>query len=278
MLSWQIGEHGVSRLIWCVWGLCGIVVAGCGPAGSPSDPPRSSAAQDQAPLRVAAASDLTYALPDVLAAFEGETRIKAEAVFGVSGQLSAQIKQGAPYDLFLAANESYIADLAAAGAVVPATVKAYTQGSLVVALRSEIGDRVHAFEDLAGPEFKRIAIANPAFAPYGRAAKQALERSGLWARVESRVVLGESVRQALVYLERGEVEAAIVGRALVRGDSYRMLAVDRKLYDPIVQGMGVIVSSKRQDDARRLQEFILGVKGREILGRYGFIAAPDQRG
>ena len=201
-----------------------------------------------------------------------------EATFLSSGVLAQQIKQGAPYDVFMAANEAFVRDLAGGGFVRPDSVQAYARGSLVLAVHGDLGDRIRSLADLARPEVKKIALANPEAAPYGKAGKQALERAGLWQSLQPRIVMAESVRQALLYAQKGDAEAGLVGRAIAecpRGPVDR----DRSgLYDPIVQAMGIVADSSRQTDAeasrsscsgrgRRSRSLDSSRRGRSSAGR-----------
>ena len=226
------------------------------------------------PLRVAAASDLQAALPEVVAAFRAASGVTVEASFGPSGQLAEQVRQGAPVDVFLAANRRYVDDLGRSGDLKPDSVRAYAVGSLVLAVRSESTGMVRSLGDLAKPEVKRVAIANPEVAPYGAAAKQALRRAGLWAAVEPKLAVAGSVRQALEAVRAGDAEAGLVGRALVGGEAVAVVDVDASLYDPIVQGMGIVAGSRRPGDAAKFAAFLVGDAGQAILARRGFAPPP----
>ncbi len=233
----------------------------------------SAAAQ---PLRVAAASDLQRVLPRLIERFQNQapTTVKPTLTLEASGQLAEQIKAGAPFDLFLSANVRFVSDLAAAGLVEPASVRPYARGSLVLCLHRAAGDQVRGLADLSRPEIKRIAIANPDYAPYGLAARQALERSGLWSRLESRIVRASSVRQAMIYVQNGDAEAALVSHALADDPDVRVIAVDDALYDPLIQALGIVAATSRHDDASALAQFILGGEGQAILRESGFLS-PD---
>ncbi len=178
--------------------------AGCGsvrvdPATAKPDPGRGTApeAGSATPLRIAAASDLQLALPRLLDRFQDRMGTASTPVFLASGKLAEQIKQGAPFDVFMAANESFVRDLADGGFIHPESVQPYARGSLVLAVYHELGDTVRSLADLNKPEVKKIALANPVTAPYGKAGKQALERAGLWEKLQPKIVQAESVRQAL---------------------------------------------------------------------------------
>ncbi len=250
------------------------VAPGAGPA--PGVVARGNSA---AALRLAAASDLQLALPRLLERFQARTGIATSPpVFQASGQLAEQIKQGAPFDVFLAANEAFVRDLAGGGFIRPESVHPYARGSLVLAVYHEVGDRVRTLADLSEPEVKKIALANPATAPYGKAGQQALERSGLWTRLESKIVLAESVRQALLYAQKGDAEAALVGRAIATVPGIRLVELDPGLYDPIVQALGIVATTPRPADAEAFIRFILGEDGQAILKEFGFQPVPTPAG
>jgi molybdate transport system substrate-binding protein len=239
---------------------------GVGPAPGAAARPSAAAA-----VRLAAASDLQLVLPKLLDRFQARTGIATSPpVFLASGQLAQQIAQGAPFDIFLAANESFVRDLAAGGLIVPESVHPYARGSLVLAVYHEFGDQIRTLADLAAPVVRKIALANPVTAPYGKAGQQVLERAGLWARLQSKIVLAESVRQALLYAQKGDAEAALVGRAIATVPGIRVIELDPGLYDPIVQALGIVANTPRQADAEAFVQFILGDEGQAILKEFGF--------
>jgi molybdate transport system substrate-binding protein len=230
---------------------------------------------DPAILRVAAASDLRHVFPRLSERFEKQTGIKATASFGASGQLAEQIKQGAPFDIFLAANRPFVDDLSAQGLIKPDSIRPYARGSLVLAVYRELADHVRSLEDLTKPVVKKIALANPDTAPYGKAGKQALERAGLFERLEPKIVIAESVGQAMIYAQKGDAEAALIGRAIAQAPEIQVVEIDAKLYDPIVQALGILNSSKRTAGARAFAEFVLGEDGQSILAEFGL--AQDKK-
>ena len=225
------------------------------------------------PLRIAAASDLQLALPKLTDRFQASSGIVASITFGASGQLAEQIKQGAPFDVFLSANETFVQGLAVGGFVKPDSVRRYARGSLVLAVYHDVGDKVQTLADLARPEVKKIALANPATAPYGKAGKQALENAGLWDQLQPKIVIAESVRQALLYVQKGDVEAALVGRAIANVPEVRPVEVDTQLYDPIIQALGIIAASSRGADAEKFVHFVLDAEGQAKLKEFGFRSA-----
>jgi molybdate transport system substrate-binding protein len=264
--GWMLRRSGfgLEELALCLLLLsivgCGRTIATPGPA---------------TPLRIAAASDLQLALPKLRDQFQAKTGIATELSFGASGRLAEQIKAGAPFDVFLAANQAFVHDLAGAGLVKPESVHSYARGSLVLAVYHEQGDQVRSLADLTQPELKKIALANPETAPYGKAGKQALERAGLWSRLTHKIVFADSVRQALLYAQNGDAEAALVGRAIADVPGIQVVDIDPALYDPIVQALGIVTASARAVDAEKFAQFVLGEEGQRILKDSGFAPAES---
>jgi molybdate transport system substrate-binding protein len=226
-------------------------------------------------VRVAAASDLTKAFEEVGREFETKTGIKPDFTFGSSGLLAKQIEQGAPFFVFAAANREFVDQVVKSGRCEAASIRQYARGHLVVWTRNGIAAPVK-LADLADERFKRIAIANPAHAPYGRAAKQALEKVDVWAKVADRMVLAENVQAAMRYAQQGEVDAAVVALSLaVVTDGGAFLRIDETLHDPLDQALVVCGNGEEADAARQLVTFIGSREGREIMTRYGFLL-PDE--
>lgn len=239
---------------------------GCGDS-KPSGPP---------PLRVAAASDLQMVMPVLISGFKLDSGVDVESVFGASGQLAQQIKAGGPFDLFLSANRAFVDDLAKSGAIQADSVRPFTRGSLVLAVYDLADPGVKGLADLAEAKIKSVAIANPETAPYGAAAKQALERAGLWEQVKPKLVIADSVRQALQFVESGNAEVGLVGKSLGKVKGVKMIPLPPDVCDPIVQAMGVVADSKRGHDAEAFARFLLGDVGQGILRDFGFLSvAPN---
>ena len=244
-----------------------VLVTGCG--GSPSTAPKPE------PLRIAAASDLQVVMPKLIERFSAATHVEVVATFGASGQLAQQVRQGAPFDVFLSANRKFVADLVEAKAIDPATVRDYAVGVLVLVVRDDLADTVKSLADLKHASVKHLAIANPDTAPYGAAAKQALERSGLWGVLEPKRVQSETVRQALQFVQTGNAEAAIVGSAIAKVNGVHSVAIPRDTYDTIWQSLGVTTTSKRPAEALAFTRFLLGDEARGILRDAGFGLSSD---
>lgn len=223
------------------------------------------------PLRIAAASDLQQVLPEIATRFELRHQVKVVCTFGSSGQLAEQLKAGAPFDLFLAANQRYVTDLAKAQVIASESVAPYARGELVLIVGDRANEHIGQISDLSKSEIRSIALANPQVAPYGKAAKETLEKAGLWSSVETKVVQAENVRQVLQFVTSGNAEAGFVGSALVRGvEGLKIVAVDPELYAPLVQYLGVIARSQQPEHAAAFREFLLGAEGQAMLRDHGF--------
>lgn len=227
-------------------------------------------------IRVAAASDLQAALPTVIEQFQKTHDIEVEPVFGSSGQLAKQIGQGGPFDLFLSANRAFVEDLASKGTIEPGSVQPYTRGTLVLVVNRKSGVDVRSLADLAKPEVKKIAIANPAFAPYGVAASQAIERSKLKDSIASKIVMADSVRHALQFVQTGNAEVGLVAHSVATVPEVESIAIDPALHDPIDQYQGIVARSAGSGGPRRAQsaaafaDFLRGEEGQAILKTFGF--------
>jgi molybdate transport system substrate-binding protein len=255
-----------------------IAFIGCFAAGCGGVPPPKQADGARESIRVAAASDLQNVLPALAARFTASSSIEVVPIFGASGQLAQQIRQGAPFDVFLSANEEFVRNLSSAGHIKADSVNVYAQGRLLLAVHSASKVTVNGLTDLTNSNVKRIAIANPELAPYGLAARQALEKSGLWDRLKPKIVQAETVRQAFQYVETGNAEAGLVAHSVRRIDGVQYHEVDIGLHEPIVQALGVIADTKHDAASRRFTGFILSDEGRKQLASSGFGPAPDRKG
>ena len=220
-------------------------------------------AQQPAPILVAAAADLARAQDSLAASFAKSGPYRVRFSLGASGMLARQIENGAPFDVFLSANEQFVRQLAAAGKL--EDIKIYAQGRLGLWSRS---GRIRTPADLAGPDVRHVAIANPLHAPYGLAAQQALEKLGLWEKLKPRLVLGENVQQAFEYAGTGNADAVITAWSLVFDRGGIQLPAD--LHAPIRQAGGVVSGSRNKAAATAFLEFLNGPAGRAVLERWGF--------
>ncbi len=230
-----------------------------------------SAKSDGKVVRIAAASDLAKAFGELGREFQTRTGITPHFTFGASGQLAKQITAGTPYFLFAAANTELVTQVVTAGKCDGTTAKHYGRGRIVVWTRADTPAPVK-LADLAEPRFRRIAVANPEHAPYGRAARQALEKAGLWATIEGRVVLTEDIQGTMRDTRDGKADAAIVALSLaVVSDGGAYLPIDPALHEPIDQQLVICGNGPEADAARQFSDFVGSREGREVMTRYGFV-------
>ncbi len=221
-------------------------------------------------LIIAAAADLVFALREVAPIFEKEYQAKVTLMFGSTGQLAQQIQHGAPFDVFFAADMAHVDDLRAKGTVLPDSVEPYAQGQIVLATQTS-RPALSALRDLTRDDVKRVAIANPTHAPYGMAAREALMSANVWPQVQPKLVYGENIRQALQFLQTGNVDAAIIALSVARVPEVHFSRIDPSLYKPIIQAAAVTARSRHADLARAFIRFVNGPQGRPIMKRFGFL-------
>lgn len=223
-------------------------------------------------LTVAAASDLTEAFAELERDFETNNKTKVVFVFGSTGMLTRQIENGAPMDLFAAADIDYVNQLEQKNLIIPGTKSVYARGRITMWTTTESALKIETISDLTRPEVRRIAIANPDHAPYGLAAQQALQKADIWDEVKPKLVYGDNIRQTLQYAETGNVDVSIVALSLSLRSKGRWTLIPGELHEPINQGLAVIKTTKNEAAARAFASFITAPRGREILGKYGFEA------
>ncbi len=242
-----------------------LICTSCGPSGG--DARRAAPAV----IHVAAASDLTRAFEELGRAFAARTGQRVAFTFGASGMLARQVREGAPFDLFASASSAFVDDVLATGACDRSTRALYAHGHLVVWSKRGVAPAA-ALADLADARFRRIAIANPEHAPYGRAAREALQNRRLWAALEPRIVYGENNRQAHQFAQSGNAEAALVALSLVIGTSDGAYTqVDQALHAPIDQTLVACLRGKNAAGGRAFASFVAGADGRGLMRRYGFL-------
>lgn len=237
-------------------------------------------AEDQAgpPLRVAAAADLEPVLPALLAQFQAKTGIRAEASYQSSGTLAAQILNGAPFDLFLAADLSFPQKVADGGLTITSRPIPYAQGTLALWARRDSRFFPPSLAALRDPSLRRLAVAHPEHAPYGRAAIASLTRLELIEELRGRLVLGENIAQTAQFAESGNAEMALLSLTLCltprlagEGGFVRMPADS---YPPIVQGAVVIKRAAHAQAARQLLDFLLSPAVQQQMAAHGLEPAP----
>jgi molybdate transport system substrate-binding protein len=242
--------------------------------GTPSV--RLAAAQNSCVVTVAAASDLTYAMKDIAADFEKSAACSVRLSFGSSGNFETQIENGAPFDVFFSADIEYPRTLEAKGLASPGSTYLYGIGKLILWVRNDSKlDVSKGLDALRDPSVKKIAIANPLHAPYGRAAEEALRKAGLYDAVKDRLVLGENISQTAEFAETGNADAGLLALSLVLSpalkDKGRYFQIPDGLYSSIQQGAVVLRGSKNLQSAQAFLDYIKTPAESATLERYGFV-------
>jgi len=227
-------------------------------------------------ITIAVAANVSYAIDDLKKAFEAKhPDIEVRVILGSSGKLTAQIRRGAPYGLFMSADMGYPEALERSGdAITPPRV--YAKGVLAL-FSPRPRDLSRGLETLLRPDIRRIAVANPRTAPYGKAAVQALKKAGLYEKLLGKFVYGESISQTLTYTLRA-ADIGIVAKSSLMSPKLRhfrqgthWVDVDPHLYTPIDQGIVLLRPAGGRADYRAFYDFILSDEARTIFKRYGYL-------
>ena len=233
-------------------------------------------------INVAAAADLSAALAEVAAIYEKRTGVKVKLSFGASGALTQQIQNGAPFDVFFSADMGYPQQLIAGGQAEGASLYRYAVGRLVlwVPKDSPLDVEHKGMDVLLDPSVKKISIANPEHAPYGRAAAAALKHYGLYEKLGDRLVMGENISQAAQFVESGNAQAGFVALAhaiapAMQGKG-KYWVVPAEAYPPLDQGVVLISHSPHAQEAAAFLEYVRTAEAAAVLQRYGF-SLPEQK-
>lgn len=235
-----------------------------------------------AELTVAAAADLAAPAREIAAGFEKQTGNTIRLTLGSSGNFFTQIESGAPFDVFLSADTSYPTKLGTEGFAAGGTYRVYAIGQLVLwAPAGTHVDLSKGMSALLDPTVHRIAIANPRFAPYGRAAVAAMQHFGVYDALRGKIIEGENISQAAQFVQSGNADAGLLAKSIVvasglsaRGQSWD---VPEDAYPAIEQAAVVITSSHQSELANRFLDYVTGPAGRAVLARYGFRFPEPQK-
>lgn len=225
------------------------------------------------PLRIAAAADLAPCMPALNAGFGGEASVTV--TIGASGNFHAQIRNGAPFDVFLSADTAYPQALAGAGLADSASLYVYALGQLVLWSADPRLDAGRGLKLLTDPAVRRIAIASPEIAPYGRAAKAALQQAGLWEQLQGKLVFGENVAQTMQFVESGNAQAGLVSKAHLR-DRPGGWVLPAGSYPALEQGAIVTARGQANPASARYLQFLRSERGRALLAGCGFLLPPGR--
>ena len=248
--------------------LCMFIITGANPAVAEE-------------ITIAAASDLNFAFKEIVAEYEKATGNRVKLTLGSSGNFFAQIQNGAPFDLYFSADIAYPWKLEEAGLTVPGSLFQYAVGRIVLWAGNESHlDLSKGLEVLREPTIKKIAIANPKHAPYGRAAVAAMEHAQVYDRVKDKLVLGENISQAAQFVESGAADVGIIALSLALAPPMqaagRYWEIPADAHPPIEQGAVVLNGGKNQERAKAFLSFIQGAEGQTMMKRHGF-AVPSPR-
>jgi molybdate transport system substrate-binding protein len=237
----------------------------------------STAAAQAGELTIAAASDLNFAFKELTAAFERRSGEHVKLSLGSSGNFFSQIQNGAPYDLYFSADIRYPQKLVENGLAVADSLYAYAVGRLVIWVpnTSSLPLEQKGLDVLLDPSVKKIAIANPKHAPYGRAAVSAMEQARIYASVKDRLVLGENISQAAQFVESGAADVGVIALSLALAPPMkaagRYWEIPASAHPAIEQGAVLLKGAREPALATTFLEFVKGSEGRAIMTRYGFV-------
>ena len=235
--------------------------------------PPTGAAQD---LTVAAASDLNFAFKEITALFEKATGTHVKLSLGSSGNFFSQIQNGAPYDLYFSADIRYPQQLVESGHATASSLYTYAVGRIVLWVPNQSSINVErGLVTLLDPHIRKIAIANPKHAPYGRAAVAAMEHAQVHDRIKDKLVLGENISQTAQFVESGAADVGIIARSLALAPLMQAAGhyweIPADAHPPIEQGAVMLMGGKNHESAKAFLSFIQGAEGRAIMTRYGFV-------
>jgi molybdate transport system substrate-binding protein len=253
-------QHGLT-LRKCCWFAAALLLLG-----------KLCAAQE---FTVAAASDLQFAMQDISARFQQKTGHTVKVIYGSSGNFAQQLQNGAPFDMFFSANLDYPKQLEAAGLTEPGTFYSYAKGKIVIWVLNDSHLDLHpGFRSLLDPSVKKIAIANPQHAPYGKAAVSAMQKANVYNQVKDKLVLGENISQTASFVASGSADVGVVALSLALSpnmkDKGRYAEILDSDYPPIEQACVILRASKNKALARQFLEFLKTDATGELLKRYGF--------
>ena len=235
-----------------------------------SQMPEPAAAKSE--ITVAAAANLMDVCGELGPKFEAQTGIHAVFSFGSTAQLTQQIENSAPFDVFAAADSEHVTKLEKEGLLAPASRAVYAYGVLAIWIPPSSKARVSRLQDLASPDVRVIALANPALAPYGTAAQTLLEKQPEWKRIQPKIVYAENISMARQFGTSGNADVVFTAYSLVLHERGKVIPLAG---EGLQQEMGIVAKSPHRQEARRFEDFLLHGAGRDILSRFGYRVAPE---
>lgn len=226
---------------------------------------------EESKLNIAVAANMQFAMKELVNEYEALSGVECQLIISSSGKLTAQIREGAPYDIFVSANMKYPQDLFDAG-FTTSKPEVYAYGNLV--LWSKTDDMSLSLDSLNNKMLHHIALANPKMAPYGMAAQEVLENLGLYESLEDKLVFGESIAQCNQFIISKSAEMGFTAKSVVFSqnakDQGHWIDIDPSLYTPIAQGAVIIKQSELQPEAKAFYEFLFSEKAAVILKEFGY--------
>ncbi len=228
-----------------------------------------------ADLTVAVAANVQYTFEELKAAFQKETGINVKQIIGSSGKFTTQIENGAPFDVFLSADMDYPKTLEKEGLTYNSP-KIYAYGTLVLWTMNNV-DLTKGIDAVADLAVKKVAIASPNTAPYGRQAVNALKHYHLYGQVQKKLVYGESIAQANQFITTKAVDLGFTAQSVVLApnmkDQGKWIEIDKQAYEPIAQGVVILkhVQKENLQDAQKFFDFLFSLEAHEIFKKYGYV-------
>ena len=225
-------------------------------------------------ITIAAAADLKFAMDEIITTFKkANPGDELDVIYGSSGKFLTQIQQGAPYDLFFSADIALPRELAKNG-FAGSDVRPYAIGRIVLWSSSMDATKM-TLNDLTDPKITRIAIANPKHAPYGKRAEEALRASGLWEKIEPKLVYGENIAQTAQFVQTGNAQIGIIALALAVNPELASKGgyglIPDKLHAPLEQGFIITKQAQANALAKRFADYIGSKPARAVMSGYGFV-------
>ncbi len=230
----------------------------------------SAEAKEADTLTISVASSLIPLFQEIGAAYTQQNGTTIALNSGATTQLGHQIEQGAPVDLFAAADAMEIHRLAEQKHLVPTSIYPFAIGHLILWSRSDSPIKIQSIEDLVSSSLQTISLANPQIAPYGRAAEEVLHRTALYSQVEPKLVFGQNVRQAMQFAETGDADVAFTSLSLGILSSGNQLSIPSELHTPLEQTIAIVASSPKMIEAERFIAFMRTQEAQVLLAKYGY--------
>ncbi len=251
------------KLRIAIAGACGlaaiIAIAGFSPAPS-----------SNGEVAIAAAANLNEVCQIIGPKFEAATGIHPVFSFASTAQLALQIEHAAPFDVFAAADVEHVDQLEKKGLLARGSKAVYATGVLALWIPPSAKVKIDSVSDITQPSVHVIALAKPELAPYGLAARESLQRLGIWDQVQPRIVYADNINMAKQYGASGNADAVFTAYSLVMKEGGKAIKVDEQLHRPIDQALGIVAASKHPEAARQFTDFLLKSEGRQILGSSGY--------